>query len=423
MKKGLFFTLLIIAGFSVNAQDLKKIKESLSANKLTEAKTDIEKFLAVPKNQKNPEAYYVKGKIYSAIAANPAERATTPDARMTALDAFKKSLEVDKNQATIFMTVDQYQPVFALYSSGFDEAANLYNAEKYEEALSTFKSTGVVGDYIYSQQWGLYKLDTTLTYYSALSAMNAKKDDEALVYFAKLADAKVAVTPEQVTSYRYLAKHYYDKKDEANMMKYIKLGRELYPNDDYLPLLELDYMRGKGDAAALNAKYEEILATSPNNYDVILDYASSLFNETHVTDASKRPADYNEKVKKIESLYLRAIEIKPDSYDARLSLGKHYYNQMLYIEEEASKIKGSKPEDVKKKADMNAEVAAIADKAIPQLEKVFGFYDTQGKLKTSERSNFKSSCSLLTYSYEKKKDKTKADFYQKKYDEADKAHG
>ncbi|WP_336514336.1 hypothetical protein [Pollutibacter soli] len=423
MKKGLFLSLLIIAGFSVNAQDLKKIKESLTKNQLTEAKTDIEKFLAVPKNQKNAEAYYVKGKVYSAIAANPAERAANPDARTVALDAFKKSIEIDKNQAQLYMTVDQYQPIFSLYSSGFDEAAGLYNEEKYDQALNTFKSTGVVGDYIFSQGWGLYKLDTTLTYYSALSAMNAKKDDEALTYFAKLADAKVGATPEQVTSYRYLAKHYYDKKDEANMMKYIGLGRELYPNDDYLPLLELDYIRGKGDAAALNKKYEEILAASPDNYDVILDYASTLFNETHVTDAAKRPADYNEKSKKIESLYTKAIELKPDATEARLSLGKHYYNQMLYMEEEASKIKGAKPEDVKKKADLNAEIATVADKAIPQLEKVFNAYDSQGKLKTSERSNFKSACSLLTYSYEKKKDKTKADFYQKKYDEADKAHG
>ena len=35
---------------------------------------------------------------------------------------------------------------------------------------------------------------------------------------------------------------------------------------------------------------------------------------------------------------------------------------------------------------------------------------------------FKSSCSLLSYCYDKKKDKPKSDFYYKKYDEADKAH-
>ena len=64
----------------------------------------------------------------------------------------------------------------------------------------------------------------------------------------------------------------------------------------------------------------------------------------------------------------------------------------------------------------------LIDKTIPPLEKVFGHFDTMGKLKVSERSNFKSACTLLNYCYDRKKDKAKADFYQKKYDEADKAH-
>ena len=52
----------------------------------------------------------------------------------------------------------------------------------------------------------------------------------------------------------------------------------------------------------------------------------------------------------------------------------------------------------------------IADKAIPYLEEVFKHYDTMGKLKVSEKSNFKSSCSLLSYSYGKKKDNAKLHF-------------
>ena len=75
-----------------------------------------------------------------------------------------------------------------------------------------------------------------------------------------------------------------------------------------------------------------------------------------------------------------------------------------------------------KKADYAALINAMVDKTIPQLEKVFSHYDGLGKLKVGERSNFKSACSLLNYCYDKKKDKTKAEFYQKKYDEADKAH-
>jgi tetratricopeptide (TPR) repeat protein len=336
---------------------------------------------------------------------------------MQALDAFKKSMELDKAIATTYLTLDQYAPVFTLYTTNFEEAAALYNAEKYPEALTEFKNCAVYGDYIFSNGWGLYKLDTTLTYYTALSALNAKQEEEAIKYFTKLADAKVGTTPEQATTYRYLAKYYYDKKDEANMSKYIKTGMELYPNDEYLPLLELDYIREKGDKAALYKKYEEMVAANPNNFDVLFEYGNELFLETHVADATKRPANYAENCAKIEDLYKKAIALKPDNMDAQLALGKHYYNMALFLEEDANKAK-----DAKKKAELTTQVAETASKSIEPLEKVYNAYDGQGKLKTHDKSNYKSACSLLSYSYDKKKDKAKSDMYDKKYNEADKNH-
>ena len=421
--KRIIFTLLAATGLmTVSGQNLNKIKESIAANKLTEAKAAIETFLNNPKYQKNPELYYLKGKVFSAISMNAAERATMPEARMLALDAFKKALEIDKNQSTLYLTVDNYKPVFDLYSSGFEEGAAFYNASKFEEALGTFKTTGVIGDYIFAQGWGLYKLDTTLTYYMGLSALNAKKEDQAISYFAKLADANVGGNSDMATPYRYLAKFYFDKKDDANMNKYIDAGLKIFPKDDYLPLLAIDNARDKNDMAFLLKKFEQLLAINPESFDLTFDYASELFGETHVSEASKRPADYTERCSKIEGLYNKALALKADSYETMLSLGKHFYNQMLFIEEDSYKVKGTTPEAVKKKADYAALINEMVDKTIPQLEKVFTHYDPQGKLKVGERSNFKSACSLLNYCYDKKKDKTKAEFYQKKYDEADKAH-
>jgi hypothetical protein len=129
------------------AQDVKKVKDLLAANKLVEAKTMIDQMI-------------VKGKVYSALAMSPTDRDANPEARMTSLDAFKKSQELDKNTFTLYSTTDGYMPIFNLYTSGFEAGANLYNTEKYEEALATFKNTGTVGEYIFSQGWGLYKLDT-----------------------------------------------------------------------------------------------------------------------------------------------------------------------------------------------------------------------------------------------------------------------
>jgi hypothetical protein len=421
--KRIIFTLLAATGLmTVSGQNLNKIKESITANKFSEAKTAIETFLNNPKYQKNPELYYLKGKVLSAISMNATERAAMPEARMLALDAFKKALEIDKNQSTLYLTVDNYKPVFDLYSSGFEEGAAYYNASKFEEALGTFKNTGVIGEYIFAQGWGLYKLDTTLTYYMGLSALNAKKEEQAISYFAKLADANVGGNSDMATPYRYLAKFYFDKKDDANMNKYIDAGLKIFPKDDYLPLLAIDNARDKNDMAFLLKKFEQLLAINPESFDLTFDYASELFGETHVSEASKRPVDYTERCSKIEGLYNKALALKADSYETMLSLGKHFYNQMLFIEEDSYKVKGTTPDAVKKKAEYAALINEMVDKTIPQLEKVFGHYDPQGKLKVGERSNFKSACSLLNYCYDKKKDKAKAEFYQKKYDEADKTH-
>lgn len=423
MKRILCTAVLVaLAAPAVMAQTVKKTKELVTANDWVKAKESVELTLANPKLKKDEvaEAWYLKAKIYSGLASNAATKASAPNARATALEAIKKAMETNKDQVQVFLTMDQYAPVFNLYTVNFEEGAALYNESKYAEALDAFKNTAVTGEYIFSQGWGLYKLDTTLNYYMALSAVNAKNEPEAIKYFTVLADAKVATGPEHATIYRYLAKHFFDKKDEANMTKYINLGKQFYPNDDYLPLLELDYVREKGDKKALFAKFEEMTAAAPNNFDIVFEYANELFGETHVSDIKSKPANYADNCKKIESLYTKAIELKPENTDVQLALGKHFYNMALLKDEEARLIKGTKPEDVKKKTDIKAEVASLASSSIAPLEKVFNTYVSEEKLKTHDRSNYKSAASLLQYAYEIKGDKAKADFYQKKYDEADK---
>lgn len=420
MKKVILTTLIAAFTLSLSAQNLNKVKDMLKNNELDKAKAGIDQLLTNPKQQKNAEVWFTKAKIYGAIATNDQFKTLVPDGRADAFEAIKKAVEIDKTETTTFLTLDNYKPVYDLYGGYFDQAAAQYNAEKYEDALSNFKKSSAVGEYIFSQGWGLAKLDTTLVYYSALAAMNAKKEDEAATAFQKLADAKIGTKAEHVTIYRFLAKYYLDKKDIPNMQKYIKQGVELYPKDDYLPLVEFDYLRNQGDKKAIYAKYEELIKSNPENFDMIVDYANELFNETHVSDVKDRPADYNDRVVKIETLYKQAIALKPDALEANLNLAKHYFNQALFIEEDANKIKSTKPEDVKKKDELKAQVLSLCDKAIPPFEVVFNALDSKETLKLSEKSEYKSACNNLAYCYDRKKDKAKSDFYQKKYDEADK---
>lgn len=419
MKKIMLIAFMAGWTLGLSAQNLNKVKDMLKDNQLDKAKEGIDALLTAPKNQKNPEVWYTKAKIYGAIAASDQFKTLVTDGRADAFDAIKKAQEIDKTKATTLLTLDNYKPIYDIYGSYFDAAASQYNAEKYEDALANFKKSGEIGTYIFDQGWGLYKLDTTLVYYSALAAMNAKKEDEAVALFQKLADAKVAAKPEHVTSFRYLAKYYLDKKDYANMEKYVKLGLELYPKDDYLPLVQFDYLRSLGDKKAIYAKYEELIAANPDGFDMIVDYANELFNETHVSDAKDRPADYAERCAKIETLYKKALSLKPDALEVNLNLAKHYFNQALFIEDDMNKIKGKTPDDLKKKDELKAQVLSLCDKAIPPFEVVFNEYSNKGTLKLSEKSEYKSACNNLAYCYDRKGDKAKSEFYQKKYDEAD----
>lgn len=409
MKRILIVAVLMLTALSQMAQDIKKTKDFITAKDWAKAKESIDKTMENPKSAKNPEAFYLKAKVYSNLGND--------EARVQSFDAIKKAIELDKTQTMLFLAMDNYAPVFNLYTTSFDQGAKAYNEEKYADALQSFKNTLNYGEYIFQQGWGLFKLDTLVTYYSALAAMNAKNTDDAIKYFSVLADSSVHTLPEHATAYRYLAKHFYDKKDGDKMHKYINSGLKFYPKDDYLPFLELDFVRDGGDRNALMKKYQELLTANPENFDVIIEYANEIFSDTHVSEAAKRPANYLENVAKIEKLYNQALALQPENLDVFLSLGKHYYNQALLIEEDIRSIKGTKPEDIKKKNDLNTRIIELCDKSIVPLDKAFTGYSAMKTLKTRDKSNFKSTCSLLNYAYEKKKDKARADMYQKKYDE------
>jgi|GEM_PF-1425460 tetratricopeptide (TPR) repeat protein len=423
MKKIVFIASLACMGVQVSAQTPDKANEFLKTNQLDKAKESIDQAMANPKNQKSVEAWYTKSKVYSAVSADKKFSSLAPNAGDEAVTALNEAMKIDSNKALLSLLSDKYAPIQntrAGYASQFETS---FAAEKWDEALTSLKKIDDLSAYSRSKGWNLYpEVDTMVCFYTGYAAMKGKKDDEAVKYFNKLASTKAKNSPDFLIAYEYLAKYYYDKKDEANFYKATKVGKELYPKENYWTLLELDYLGQKGDKAALYAKYDEVLTADPNNYDVTLDYANALFNDTHTGDLKSKAPNYAENNTKIETLYKKAIELKPDNNDIKLSLGKHYFNQALALDDQIAAIKGKTPEDTKKKADLNAQAVALCDKAIPNLEAYFTEHDSHAKMKTSEKSNFKTCCNLLVYCYDKKKNTEKSKFYQKKYDDADTAH-
>jgi len=416
MQKFLLALIITIISNSMLAQSIDDIKDQINKQQWEKAKTSIDAFLLKEKNAAKWEGWWYKGVIYNELAKSEQFKNLVSDGRMEALNAFKKYYELD--QKSIQATLEQHVRLFDIYSGYFDIAAKNFNDKKFEEAYNAFKNAYSVEEYIASKgfEYNGFKFpafDTTLIQNIALSAYMSKKEDEAAIYYKKIADQKIA-GKENLDVYQLLVEYYNKKKDMVNREKYLQLGKELYPKDDFWFQIELADA-DENDKKALYAKYEELCSKYPDKQVIFYNYAVELFNYAYTGDT--KPADYKDVQKKIEATLKHALTLDKNSIETNLILARHFYNVSYDLQEEAKNIKGNTPADQKKKADLKALSVINTDEIIKYGEIVFDDYNgREATLKSREKGNFKLITDLLVSAYEIKGDKTKSEFYKKKLD-------
>ncbi len=423
MKQVFLSVLLVTMGFGLFAQNLDKAKDLFKANKLPDAKTEIDKVVADPKNQKNAEAWYYKAKIYMAISANDQLKSQVPDAYAQSFDAIKKYVDYD-DKKLILLQIDQYKPIFDIYQGYFQAGAAAYNAAKYEDALVDFKGAIASFNYMASKQWVKMNMDTTSYLYAGFAAEKANKPDDAAVFYSTIADSGVTKIggSDMIDIYKWLVNYYDKKKDYTNAMKYLALGEKSYPTELYWPLTELDIYREKGNKDSLFARYDDINRRYPTNSLFYFNNGLELYQYASDTTSGKKPANTDELTKKAQDKLNKALEVKPDYPQAALVLGQISYNAGVDLQSQAKAVKGTKPEDVKKRTELRAAAAKKFDESIPYFEKVDQLLGTKGKLKMEEKTALKDAYDLLITVYEQKNVKDKAEAYTTKFNDIDKVH-
>ena len=425
MKKVLLTTLMAVAGLAMMAQKVDKAKDLLGKNKLAEAKTEIDGALADPKNQKNPEAWYIKGKVYAGITADNALAAQTPDAGVQALAAFKKYVDMDDKHISLLM--ENYKPISDLYQGDFKKGVSLFQENKFPDAFTVFKECLDISDYMREKGWATIKLDTTVVLYTGIAAEKAGKKDDAAIYYGKLAEAKAA-TDSSGNLYKWLTDFYSsEKKDNATAMKFLNLGREMFPKDAFWDEYELDMVKKTGDTKAFFAKYEEIIAKNPNNYQPLFNYSVELYQSAYDTSFAKRPPNSEELITKVENNLKKVVELKPDFTSAWLFLGQINYNKGVDLTLLSKKIRPQgavklKPEELKKKEDLRLAAAKKFDEATPYFEKIDELLGSKGKLKMDDKKALKEAYDLLINIYDSKANKDKVKVYEDKFNNVEKTH-
>jgi hypothetical protein len=406
------------------AQSVDKAKDLLKAGKLPEAKTEIDKVLAIDKNQKNGDAWYTKLKIYNAIAAGPLT-AQYPNARDTAFMALIKYTEVD-DKKLVLLQLDGYKPINEIYQGYFQIGANDYNSNKYDSALNNFKGALAASAFMNSKGWTTLKIDTTSTLYAGISAEKASKKDTAATYYSKIADARITTinNSTMIDIYKWLVDYYNTRKDDANTRKYLAIAGQLFPDDLFWPSTQLDIARAKGNKDSLFVLYDTIVTHYPKNYLFFFNFGLELYQSASDTSSGHVPANADALIAKAQINLQKCLELQPDYPQAALVLGQIAYNAGVDLQGQAKKVVGKTPDDAKKRGDFRAAAGKKFDEAIPYFEKVDQDLGSKGKLKQEEKSALKDAYDLLITIYETKGPtaKDKADAYTNKFNNVDKDH-
>jgi len=413
MKKISILLLLVFSAAAVFSQSLDEINEMLGKKEYKNAKTGIDKYLSDPKNSAKAEGWYYKGRIYNVFSKEPATAENDAyELKNTAYEAFKKYQQLDDKD--LHMKLEAYGSYLDLYFGLYDLGATQFNNKNFTGAYASFKKALEVEDYILAKNYTytqvtLSKIDTSLILNTAKSAIQAKNDDLAVPYYKKIVDANITGEA-NLEAYEFLVEYYNKKEDAGPLAEVLAKGKKYYPSDNYWDQIELNNIAKKGDQAALYAKYDEILATNPKNFVVAYNYAVDLYKKINSGSAK----DVTEATKDKLTSVLKIAIASDDGIDATVLMANHMYNTASDYLTAISLIKGTKPEDVKKKNDLKIQKDKALDDCIMYSDLVVKYYEPKTDLKASQNANFKIVLGYLSEIYNLKGNKAKADEYDKK---------
>lgn len=414
MKKISTLLLLLISNVIIQAQTLDDINDMMDKKNYAGAKTAIDKFLTEGNNSTKADGWYFKGRIYNSLS----NEKTTPESdiynlKNSSFEAFKKYQQMDPKD--VRMKLENYGSYLDLYFSLYDLAANQFNNKNYDAALISFKKALELEEYILNKKYSytqvtLNNLDTALILNTAIAATQAKKEDEAILYYKKLVDANVAGQG-YLEVYEYLVDYYYRKGDKASFNEMLVKGRKYYPSNNYWNEIELENLSKSGDQVALFAKYDEILAKESGNFVIAYNYSVVLYKIINEKDGLQ--TDANSLKDKLTSVLKMAVA-SDTGIEATVLMANHYYNMASDHLNASSLIKGTKPEDVKKKSELKTMSNKKMDECIVYADLAVKYFEPKPKLKPLQLANYKIVLSYLSEIYNLKGDKKKADEYDKK---------
>jgi len=414
MKKYSFFIMLLFAALVSFGQSTEDITKALNKGDYKKAKEALDKYLSDAKNAAKPDGWYYKGRVSNGLSKDSLLSATEAlKLKNESFEAFKKYQQMDAKEVAFIL--ENHGSYFDLYNGFFDIGAKEFNTKNFVNSHEGFKNALLVEDYVKSKnyEYNGFKfpsLDTSLILNAAIAANQAKDTAAAVAYYNKLADANLT-SESYLGIYQFLVEYYLKKGDDAHLNAILEKGRTLYPADDYWTEVELDKVARAGDKQALMAKYEELMKRYPTKYAYYYNLSVELYNQLYTGD--DRPANALALKNKLTETLKTAITLDK-GIDAKMLMTRHLYQDAFDFQDSSKKIKGVKPEDIKKKADLKAQFIKKIDDCIPYAQGAADYFAALPTLKPVQKAHYKDVLDILSQFYGAKGDLKKVAEYDKK---------
>jgi len=301
-------------------------------DELDKASAAINEAAENPTTSGMAKTWYYKGLIYQKMYKHEKFGNLEPNALVIAFQAYNKALDIEHDYE--FKT-EIAQNKLVIGNLLFTQGVEYFNAKKFDKALESFETVLII-----------IPQDTLATLNAAYSAERAGDKVKAKGYYNEL----IAMKYKDPKMYIYLSNLYKSEGDTAMALSTIQKGRTEFPADNSLVIEELNiYLAAGRDKEALEMLNLAIMADPMNPH--------MYFAQGTVYDK------LNMKTEAAVS-YKKAIEYKPDYFDAYYNLGAMYFNEAAEMANKANDLK-STSEFNKAKSQFDAKFK----EAEPYLEK------------------------------------------------------
>jgi tetratricopeptide (TPR) repeat protein len=322
MKYNLIAAALLFAG-ALQAQQAKVVsainalgyyqKDKTDVESLQKGRGFIEEAIGAESTQGKPKTWWVRGNIYLTIHESKNDivvKEAGGEPLLLAAESYQKAFELDAKYEN---AAECYQKALVAYKN---LGIMAFNAKEFSKSTDYFERVVTL-----SSKMGSPDKDGIQN--TAVAAMNGSNYDKAIQYYSMMLDQDSTGT-----TYAQVYKAYMAKGDTAAGIAKLDEARAKFPKNQVLLTEKLNHLFRQQKNAEAEQLLKLAIENDPKNHTLYLAAGSTYESLGRIEEAI--------------SAYKKAIELKPEAWQAYYNLGAYHNNKGKELQDAANNEKDTK---------------------------------------------------------------------------------